>query len=486
MKSTTQKFTAMPVFIKFKYPNFNGATVVNQLRHNGFDANMIKFNAKERATDFYYISLHERFNLTLKDHRLTKTRGAHTEVLQATLKAVIDQTLAANTSPVVPELPPFIGGFLGYFGYDYARYANPVLPQHPKDPYALNDADLSFVDQILTFDHHQQTAYLIQLVSTETYNTQKVGIIQQLEQLKTQLLTMPQIPAPTFKLTQPFQMYFDHDSFEKRVNLAKQHVYDGDIFQLILANQQHAKMAGSLLGIGKDFFKKNPTPYQFYYKHGNYEAIGASPETLVTKLGDTLFTYPLAGTRRRGHTEAEEAKFMHELRTDPKEISEHNMLVDLGRNDLGRVSAFGTVKVTHLRELLKFAQVMHIGSTIESQVDPSKSSMDIVAALMPAGTLSGAPKMKAMSLINELEDQKRGLYGGCLGYLSTTGDLDLCIGIRLAYRKGDDLFVHSGAGIVADSEPDKEYLEFNNKARAIMLALDPQTTGGKTYVNNRG
>ncbi|WP_369403910.1 anthranilate synthase component I family protein [Secundilactobacillus silagei] len=202
---------------------------------------------------------------------------------------------------------------------------------------------------------------------------------------------------------------------------------------------------------------------------------------MITKRGNTLFTYPLAGTRRRGATKEEDDKFAHELQTSEKEKSEHNMLIDLGRNDLGVVSQFGSVKVTKTRNLLKFSNVMHLGSTVESTADPKASAMDIVNAVLPAGTLSGAPKISAMQIISKLENRKRGVYGGCLGYLDFSGDLDLCIGIRLTYRKGNQIVVHSGAGIVADSIAKYEYQEFNNKARSVVNAINTADQGGVAH-----
>ena len=466
----TMSCTTEPVYIQYTQTDFNGPQLVAALRQQGYPANLLKFNDKAQQHDLTYISLHQRFTLTLKNHRLIQTTPDHqSHVLDQSLHEVVSACLARFKTPQQPDLPPFFGGFIGYFSYDYARYVESTLPQQVPDPYDLADADLSFVDQVLSYDHQTHILTLSQLCQTTPKARQ--AAYQALQILKQRLATLRPTTAPIFKLTTPFTLAFDRPTFYQKLAQAKQHIAAGDIFQLILANRQHARCQGTLLGISAAFFKQEPTPYQFYYRHGDFEAIGASPETLITKTGPQLFTYPLAGTRRRGHDDAEDQRFSQELQTAPKEISEHNMLVDLGRNDLGRISTFGSVQVTKLRQLLKFQQVMHLGSTIESTVAPDVTSMAIVEALLPAGTLSGAPKIEAMTLIQQLEQQKRGLYGGCLGYLGVDGNLDLCIGIRLAYRKGADLFVHSGAGIVADSQPAQEYLEFNNKARGVLSAL---------------
>lgn len=475
--------TTKPVYIQFDLPSFNAAQLTASLLQNGFTANLLQFEDKAKQRPFTYISLHEHTHLTLKNGELITSHNDQKKSSHDSLKSAVEQLLLAFQSRPIPALPGFYGGFIGYFGYDYARYVNKTLPQHPNDPFNLADADLSFVDQTFIYDHRRHQASIVQLIPKNTSATEVQHYQQQLTKLKAIILNLP-VNKMTFALKTPFTMAFDASTFTEKVQRAKRHIYDGDIFQMILANRQHATMTGSLLALAEDFFKTNQTPYQFYYHADHFEAIGASPETLVTKTGQKLFTYPLAGTRRRGKMAQEEQQFMQELTHDPKEIAEHNMLVDLGRNDLGRVSQFGSVRVTKLRQLLKFSQVMHLGSTIES-LCATPSAMAIIDALLPAGTLSGAPKISAMQLIYEAEQQKRGLYGGCLGYLSTTGDLDLCIGIRLAYRQGADLFVHSGAGIVADSRPEQEYLEFNNKARAIMLALR-KGTGDAAYALSRG
>lgn len=467
MLKTTQA-PVYPIHIQYLEPKFNGSKFVAILRENQIPANLLKFHDKTSQHDFTYISLHERFTLTLTTHCLTQTSPDHEpKVLTQSFHEVVTTYLNRYHLEPRPDLPPFFGGFLGYFSYDYARYVHPTLPQDIADPYDLPDAELSFVDQVLSYDHQTQILSLIQLCDASEISTARTS----LKVLKTLLQTASVPTTSKFHLKTAFELAFDHAEFVQKVALTKHHIYEGDIFQMILANRQHALCQGSLLSLSRTFFQANPTPYQFYYRHGNFEALGASPETLVTKSGTQLFTYPLAGTRRRGHDASEELRFSQELQTDPKEIAEHNMLVDLGRNDLGRISTFGSVQVTKLRQLLKFQQVMHLGSTIESTVAPDVTSMAIVEALLPAGTLSGAPKIEAMTLIQQLEQQKRGLYGGCLGYLGVDGNLDLCIGIRLAYRKGADLFVHSGAGIVADSQPAQEYLEFNNKARGVLSAL---------------
>lgn len=239
----------------------------------------------------------------------------------------------------------------------------------------------------------------------------------------------------------------------------------------MLSNRLEASYEGTLLNAYRTLRTINPSPYMFYFSSADMEVAGASPETLVKLTDGVLHTFPLAGTRPRGATEAEDERLEKELLQDEKELAEHNMLVDLGRNDIGRISRFGSVEVEKYHAIEKFSHVMHIGSIVRGELQEGLHAMDAVGAILPAGTLSGAPKLRACQLINDLEGNKRGIYGGGIGYLDFTGNLDLCIAIRIAYKKNGKVFVRSGAGIVADSDPEKEYQECVNKAAAVMSAL---------------
>ena len=255
------------------------------------------------------------------------------------------------------------------------------------------------------------------------------------------------------------------------VEKARHHIYEGDIFQIVLSNRLSAAFEGSLLGTYRMLRTINPSPYMFYFAGTDVEVAGASPETLVKLEDGVLHTFPLAGTRPRGKTEAEDAALERDLLADEKELAEHNMLVDLGRNDLGKISRFGTVEVEKLHSIERYSHVMHIGSTVRGIIREDKDALDAIEAVLPAGTLSGAPKIRACQLIGELENNKRGIYGGAIGYIDFAGNMDTCIAIRIAYKKNGRVFVRSGAGIVADSIPEKEYQECINKAQAVVSAL---------------
>ena len=256
------------------------------------------------------------------------------------------------------------------------------------------------------------------------------------------------------------------------VEKAKHHIREGDIFQIVLSNRLSAPFEGSLLNTYRMLRTINPSPYMFYFSGTDVEVAGASPETLVKLENSVLHTFPLAGTRPRGRTDEEDKALEAELLADEKELAEHNMLVDLGRNDLGKISKFGTVQVEKLHSIERYSHVMHIGSTVRGEIDDNHDALDAIEAVLPAGTLSGAPKIRACQLIGELENNKRGIYGGAIGYIDFTGNMDTCIAIRIAYKKNGKVFVRSGAGIVADSVPEKEFEECLNKAKSSLKALE--------------
>jgi anthranilate synthase component 1 len=261
------------------------------------------------------------------------------------------------------------------------------------------------------------------------------------------------------------------------VDKAKHHIKEGDIFQVVVSNRLEADFEGSLFDVYRVLRTINPSPYMFYFSGTDLEIAGASPETLVKLRNGKLFTFPLAGTRPRGTSDKEDIALEQELLADEKELAEHNMLVDLGRNDLGKISKFGTVAVEKYMSVLKFSHVMHIGSTVSGEILEGKTGLDAINAVLPAGTLSGAPKIRAMQIINEPEQNKRGIYGGAIGYLDFTGNMDTCIAIRIAYKKNGKAFIRSGGGIVAGSKPESEYQESVNKAQAVRNALEQASKG---------
>ncbi len=296
--------------------------------------------------------------------------------------------------------------------------------------------------------------------------------VMELERLVDLLRNGAKKKEPGGRITGEITPLFSKDRFCAMVERGKHYIREGHIFQIVLSNRLSAPFEGSLLNTYRVLRTINPSPYMFYFAGTDVEVAGASPETLVKLENGILHTFPLAGTRPRGKTEEEDKALEAELLADEKELAEHNMLVDLGRNDLGKVSDFGTVEVEELHSIERFSHVMHIGSTVRGRIRKDKDALDAIEAVLPAGTLSGAPKIRACQLIGELENNKRGIYGGATGYIDFTGKMDTCIAIRTAYKKNGKVFVRSGAGIVADSVPEKEYEECLNKAKSSLKSLE--------------
>ena len=384
---------------------------------------------------------------------------------------VLRQILADYKSPKMEYLSSFTGGLVGYFSYDYLGYSEPTVKREVEDTENFKDVDLMLFDKVIAFDNLKQKIILIVNMPLADPEVGYNKAVMELKQMRNLLRNGEKKDEPAGRLLGEVQPLFDKERYCDMVESAKAYIREGDIFQIVLSNRLAAPFEGSLLNTYRVLRTLNPSPYMFYFSGTDVEVAGASPETLVKLEDGVLHTFPLAGTRPRGKTEAEDQALEAELLSDEKELAEHNMLVDLGRNDLGRLSRFGTVEVESLHSIERFSHVMHIGSTVRGIIRDDKDALDAVEAVLPAGTLSGAPKIRACQLIGELENNKRGIYGGAIGYIDFTGNMDTCIAIRIAYKKNGKVFVRSGAGIVADSVPEKEYEECINKAKAVVNAL---------------
>ena len=399
----------------------------------------------------------------------------------------IQEILDEHKSIKLDYLPPFTGGLVGYFSYDFAKYSEPLTQVSALDLDAVtsaadttdcwNDVDLMLFDKVIAFDHYKQKIILIVNIKTNNLEAEYEKGKSQLEQLKKIINSGEHEQIPAANLKSDFKALFTKDGYCQMVNNAKDYISKGDITQVVLSNRYEADFEGSIFDTYRVLRTINPSPYMFYFSGTNQEIAGASPETLVKLNNGRLSTFPLGGTRRRGAAEEEDIALEKELLADKKELSEHEMLVDLGKEDLAKVSKAGTVKVDKYKTILRFSHVMHIGSTVIGEIREDKTGLDAINAILPAGTLSGAPKVRAMQIINEQEQCKRGIYGGAIGYLDFTGNMDTCIAIRIVYRKNNKVFVRSGAGVVAESIPELEYQECVNKSAAVINALK-QSNGG--------
>ena len=389
-------------------------------------------------------------------------------------RETIEKILEENRSPKIDGLPPFTGGLVGYFSYDYIKYSEPTLNLDAEDAEGFQDVDLMLFNKVIAFDNLRQKIVLIVNIRTDDGDLETVyrHAEMELENLVKLVKTGKSAEFPPGRVTSELRPLFQKEEYCAIVEKAKHYIHEGDIFQVVLSNRLEADFEGSLLNTYRVFRATNPSPYMFYFSSDTAEIAGASPETLVKLRDGVLHTFPIAGTRPRGKTQEEDEALEKELLADEKERSEHNMLVDLGRNDLGKISEFGTVQVEKYMEILRFSHVMHIASTVRGTIRPDLTALDAIDAVLPAGTLSGAPKIRACEIINELENNKRGIYGGAIGYIDFTGNLDTCIGIRLVFRKNGKIFIRSGAGIVADSVPEREFQECINKAKAVVNAVE--------------
>lgn len=383
----------------------------------------------------------------------------------------IREILKNYKSPQMENLPTFTGGLVGYFAYDYICYSEPTLKNSVEDTENFQDVDLMLFDKVIAFDNLRQKIILIVNMPTENLEQSYSDAVKELNRMKNLIQNGKKKVESQAKLLGEITQLFDEKKYCEMVEKAKKHIYEGDIFQIVLSNRLSAKFDGSLLNIYRVLRTINPSPYMFYFSGSDMEVAGASPETLVKLENGILHTFPLAGTRPRGKTFEEDLQLEKELLADEKELAEHNMLVDLGRNDLGKISKFGSVQVEKLHSIERYSHVMHIGSVVRGEIKNNFDALDAIESVLPAGTLSGAPKIRACEIISELENNKRGIYGGAIGYIDFTGNMDTCIAIRIIYKKNGKIFVRSGAGIVTDSVPEKEFQECLNKAKACLTAL---------------
>ena len=425
--------------------------------------------ASERWGRYTFLGFEPRLEITCLDGEF---KAGEKLLLGADPAKEIRKILAGYRSPRFSQLPPFTGGLVGYFAYDFIGYSEPKAKVHVDDTEKFRDVDLMLFDKVIAFDHVRQKIVLMVNMFLKDGEQGYQQAAAELRRMAKLLRCGQKAKNLTGQLLGEVQPLFSKEQFCAMVEKAKHHIHEGDIFQIVLSNRLAAPFKGSLLNTYRVLRMVNPSPYMFYFSGLDVEVAGASPETLVKLEDGILHTFPLAGTRPRGKNAAEDKALEQELLADEKELAEHNMLVDLGRNDLGKISEFGSVEVEKLHSIERYSHVMHIGSTVRGKIRPDKDALDAIAAVLPAGTLSGAPKIRACQLIGELENNKRGIYGGAIGYIDFTGNMDTCIAIRIAYKKNGQVFVRSGAGIVADSNPEKEYQECINKAKAVVRSLE--------------
>ncbi len=394
--------------------------------------------------------------------------------------AAVEALLAVYRSPVLAELPPLHGGLVGYLGYDVVREIE-RLPNVPPDDRGVPDAVLSVIGQLAVFDHWRQRVTLLDNVLVPEGATDAdldaaydlaVAHIDELAEAGTRTVDEPVFDPPERGEALPdTRSSMSPAAFERSVEVAKEHILDGDIFEIIVSQRFDLDLGADPFDLYRVLRQLNPSPYMYFVRHPSATLVGSSPEPLVKLVDGRITSRPIAGTRFRGRTEEHDRRMAAELLEHPKEIAEHIMLVDLARNDVGRVAEFGTVVVDELMTLERYSHVMHMTSQVSAQLRAGRTPVDVLRATLPAGTVSGAPKVRAMELIDELEVSKRGVYAGVVGYLDFSGNLDMALAIRTMVVVDGVGSVQAGAGVVADSDPADEELECHNKAAALLAAV---------------
>ncbi len=380
------------------------------------------------------------------------------------LRTVLEQYKA----PKLPEMPPFTGGFAGYFSYEMMEYTEPTLKLKDND---CNDFDLMLFDKVIAYDHLKQKINIVVNMTTDDIDNAYQKAIEEIYRI-TSLINDP-TPLPKIKTNDrpEFTCNVTKKEFCEMVGKTKEHIKKGDIFQAVISRRYEAKYNDSLLNSYRVLRTMNPSPYMVFMQIDDMQLISASPETLIKMQDKKVTTFPIAGSRPRGKDRQEDDRLEKELLSDEKELSEHNMLVDLARNDIGKISIYGKVNVSEYLRIHKYSRVMHITSEVEGDIREDKDAFDALEAVFPAGTLSGAPRIKACEIIDEIENVPRGIYGGAIGYIDFTGNMDTCIAIRMAVKLKDKVYVQAGAGIVDDSIAECEYEETENKAKALIEAI---------------
>lgn len=423
----------------------------------------------ERWGRYSFLGYDPSMRVTCKEKKVTIEKGSDiTSVMTENPIEILREISKEYNAQTLEDMPPFTGGFVGYFAYSMIGYAEPKLKIKSGDS---NDFDLMLFDKVIAFDHLKQKISIIINVKTDAVKSNYEKALEDIDVIVNIIRNGPTIPPNIMEDKVEFKCNVTKEEYFKMVEHAKEYIKEGDIFQAVISRRFETEYHNSLFNAYRVLRTTNPSPYMVFMHIDGDEIISTSPETLVKLKNGRLTTFPVAGSRPRGKTAEEDIELEKDLLSDEKELSEHNMLVDLGRNDLGKISSFNSVEVTKYMMIHRYSKIMHICSQVESNINDQYDGYSAIEAVLPAGTLSGAPKFRACEIIEELEKEPRGIYGGALGYLDFTGNMDTCIAIRMAVKIKDKVCVQAGGGIVADSIPEKEYEESENKALAVMNAI---------------
>ena len=472
-------FNFIPLVKSFDVGHETPLSIYQKLANLPFSYLLESVEGGERFGRYSIIGLPSKKRIVIRDdviEVIDQNQVIEKETTQNPLN-FIQNYLSQFKVPHDLELPRFAGGLAGYFGYETIQYIEARLRhKKTKDAIGVPDILLMLSDELIVVDNVAKKIFIVSYADPSIKDAYALSVAR-IDKLYDQLHQSMKIePLQTLNLTEA-KSEFGEEAFKKAVEKAKSYIFEGDIMQVVLSQRMSQKFEAPPLALYESLRTLNPSPYMFYYHMDDHHVVGASPEILVRLEDETVTVRPIAGTRPRGKTEEEDKKLEKELLADPKECAEHVQLMDLGRNDIGRVSQSGSVKVTDNMTIERYSHVMHIVSNVEGTLKPNMHAMDVLKATFPAGTVSGAPKVRAMEIIHELEPSKRGIYAGAVGYLGFDGDMDVAIAIRTGVIKNKMLYVQAGAGIVADSIPHNEWVETQNKAKAVLRAAEIVQSG---------
>lgn len=422
----------------------------------------------EKWARYSFLGYEPVLHITCRNGKVTQKSGEIETTIERNPMEALRELLEKYKSPKIEGMPTFTGGFVGYFGYEMIGYAEPKL--NIKDS-EMDEYHLMLFDKIIAYDHLRQKIMVIANMKAKDGVQGYHAALLEIEKMIALIFDDEKLPESRQQKNVVFHSNVSKEEYCEMVEKTKQYIREGDIFQGVISRRFEAEYRGSLMNAYRVLRTTNPSPYMYFIQSEDLQIAGASPETMVKLVNGKLTTFPVAGTRPRGKTKEEDISLEKELLKDEKELAEHNMLVDLARNDIGKIAEYGSVYVEEYMKIHRFSKVMHIASTVCGNLRGNKDGCDTVSALLPAGTLSGAPKFRACEIIDELEKEPRGVYGGAIGYIDLSGNLDVCIAIRTAVKEKDKVYVQAGAGIVADSIPENEYMECEHKAGAVIDAI---------------
>ncbi|MBR1423549.1 MAG: anthranilate synthase component I [Ruminococcus sp.] len=477
VKALFEEYETVPVFYELLMDAYTPVQLFNCLHEVYNDCFILEsVDNKDKWGRYSYVGIDPSEEYILKDHVLiVKKKGKADEVIEnADPIAYLTAVAEAHRSPRFNSYPKLTGGLIGFFAYDMIRYYEKTLTNVPTDDLGLPDADLHLFEKIVAYDHLSNKAVIIQNINKSDDIAEKYAECEKTAQEISEALRKFTPALKTAKKLDDdvtVRSNITKEQYIENVKKAKEYIRDGEIFQVVPSQRFEIDSPPDSFDVYRMLRSTNPSPYLFYFKHNDYAVAGSSPEMLVSVEQGSVITRPIAGTIKRGITHDDDIKNEQTLLNDPKERAEHTMLVDLGRNDIGKVSEFGSVEVTDFMIVERYSKVMHLVSNVKGKLREDKKPLDALMAVLPAGTLSGAPKVRAMEIIDELETSKRGLYGGTVGYIAFDGSIDMCIAIRTVLFKNGKAYVQAGGGVVADSDPEAEFEESCNKAMAVINAV---------------